>query len=685
MTIPLMTTRRSNSDESQPTSSRFSSNTRIARKIASLLGPYCVVFLIALACIVVFGLLRASLLIAYGEVDEWTIETLAEVFWLGLRFDLLVAFCLVLWQAWHVAIVPQSRLLRPISRICLECEWIIISLFLPLLCLVEWIFFDEFQSRLNYIAIEYLVYPTEVCCNIWESYAVVPWCTAILLLGGTTYYFVRRPLLAMMAQPASTPHRWGITAGILAAIAGLWSTTDMDHRDVSNDRVAVECSNNGLYSLVYYAWTCRFDFNQNYITISEKEADRELRKAVVGTRDRLQAGSLNPVDRIVSAQEKQRPWNVVLILEESFGSDFVGVLGNKQGLTPHFDRLSRDALMFDNIYATGNRTARALEAVLTSMPPLPTESILKRDHSDRVFTLANVLADRGYERLFMTGGRGIFDGVGEFMTDNGFNHFVDQADFDDPLFVNAWGVSDEDLFRESLVRMDDLHATGKPFFATLLTVSNHRPYTFPEGRVSDMRQTRENAVRYADWALGYFFREAKSHDFYKNTLFVVMGDHGARIYGSQFFPMKSYRIPVLIIPPAASDGPDNGVIKGTRCHTLACSLDIAPTIMGRLGGSYRSVFFGYDILRTKPEEGRAVMQHNHDVAVLDANNHMVVLGFNHTKHGFVLDPTHFKLKKSKQPDPQLLLETIALFQSTYELYYDERWYPQAAQLAIMPQ
>lgn len=648
-------------------------------------GPYRVIGLILLACLIGFGLLRAALLTAFADADELTFSSLAGVVWLGLRFDLLVALCIVFWQALHVAVVPQRWLLRPFSRVCIEFEWIVASLFLPLICVIEWIFFDEFQSRLNYIAFEYLVYPTEVCCNIWESYAVVPWCSAIVLVGGTAYFFARRPLLAMMAQPAPNSQRWGVTAGILAAIAGLWTTTSMENRDISGDRVAVECSGNGLYSIVYYAWTCRFDFDQNYITIGEKDATRELRRVVVGSTDRLQSGSNNPVDRIVSSEAERRPWNVVLILEESLGSDFVGVLGNVRGLTPNFDELSRQGLLLDNVYATGNRTARALEAVLTSMPPLPTESILKRDHSDRVFTLAHVLAERGYERMFITGGRGIFDGVGEFMTDNGFNHFVDQSDFTDPLFVNAWGVSDEDLFRESLVRMDQLHSAGKPFFATLLTVSNHRPYTFPKGRVSDMRQTRDNAVRYADWALGYFFREAKSHEFYANTVFVVMGDHGARIYGSQFFPMTSYRIPVLIVPPEQDEKSERESVRGSRCHTLACSLDVAPTIMGRLGGSYRSVFFGSDILKLRPEEGRAVMQHNHDVAVLDAKNHMVVLGFNHTKLGFDLDPATFKLKRSKEPDPSLLLETIALFQSTYDLYYEERWFPQPSQFATLPQ
>jgi phosphoglycerol transferase MdoB-like AlkP superfamily enzyme len=422
---------------------------------------------------------------------------------------------------------------------------------------------------------------------------------------------------------------------------------------------------------VYFAWTCRFDFEQNYLTVDEDTASAALRHAVVSPSDRLVPDSANPVDRIVFTGRPQRDWNVVLILEESLGSDFVGVLGDRRRLTPNLDRLAQDGLLFDNFYATGNRTARALEAVLTSMPPIPTESILKRDHSSRVFTLALVLAERGYERLFMTAGRGLFDGVRSFMTHNGFNRFIEQSDFIDPVFINAWGVSDEDLFRGALAQFDRLHENGKPFFATLLTVSNHRPYTYPAGRIAESGQSRENVVKYADYALGYFFQEARAHEFYQRTLFVVMGDHGARVYGSQIFPMASYRVPVLLISPETS-------LAGKRCGTLACSLDIAPTILGQLGGEYRSVFFGRDVLQTPPAAGRAVMQHNHDVAVLDARNRMVVLGYNRSACGFHLDLAGFQLARSSTVDPQLLQMTAALFQSASSLYYAERWFPNVA-------
>lgn len=631
-------------------------------------GRYCVLATIFVITLGYLFLLRTVMVVTYTSLDKVTIWQELQLLFVGLQYDVLVALCFVIPQLIHITFLSERRLKGRINRLLLDLTWIIAFLFLPFFCITEYVFFDEFQSRLNYIAFEYIVYPSEVCCNIWESYPLIELLALVVLCGISCWILLRKNFHARIATSMSWQKRYGIFFSCLAVIAILWSSTSAESRQVSRDRIVNECSWNGLYSFVYYAWTCRFDFNKNYMTIADAEVKQRLRQQIVSDGDDLKQFSDNPVDRVVQTGQPEQNYNVVLILEESLGSDFIGALGDKRGLTPHFDELTKQGLLFDNFYATGNRTARALEAVMTSMPPIPTESILKRDHSEHVYTLANVLAGRDYERLFMTGGRGLFDGVRSFMRANGFNHFIEQSDFHDPIFANAWGVSDEDLFHKALTELDGLEKSGRPFFATILTVSNHRPYTYPEGRIPENEQTRENAVKYADWALGYFFREAQSHDFYQNTIFVVMGDHGARVTGSQLFPMSSYRVPVLMIQPA-------GKAAGTRCSTLACSLDVAPTIMGRLGSAYRSVFFGYDVLQADPTRGRAIMQHNHDVALLDSQNRMVVLGFGKSSAGFQLDRATHQLNQQKNPDQEMLHNAVAFFQAAFELYYSDRWYP----------
>jgi phosphoglycerol transferase MdoB-like AlkP superfamily enzyme len=646
---------------------------RFGRLFAGLqhwLGRHSVVAAIFLIALVCFTLLRLTLVIVFAEPTKLSLAEWALLLWAGFRFDCLVGLCLMLPQAIHLTVLSHKRLVGRASHVLLELEWLLMLVFILITCLIEFLFFADIGSRLNYIAFEYLVYPTEVCCNLWQSYPVVPLLVVVAVVGLSVYALIREHFVRRLYMPIPWRARWRRLAAMPAAIMLLIFTTGMDSMQVSTNRAANECAGNGLYTFVYYAWTCRLDFEHFYVTIPLAEATKRVRRQVGCPTDQFLETSVNPLDRIVTSKRPQRDWNVVLILEESLGSDFIGGLGDDRGLTPHFDALAREGVLFDNFYATGNRTARALEAVLASLPPLPTESILKRDHSDHVYTLAHVLAERGYARLFMTGGRGLFDGVRSFMTANGFERFVEQKDFNNPVFTNAWGVSDEDLFHRAIDELDQLHEEGRPFFATILTVSNHRPFTFPVDRIPEQKATRENAVKYADWALGDFFARARTHAFFEKTLFVALGDHGARVYGSQMFPMKSYRVPVLLIQPAGED-------RGTRCHTLGCSLDIAPTIMGRLGGNYRSVFFGRDVLSLTPKHGYALMQHNHDVALLDARNHMAVLGSRKSAWSYHLDPTTFVLQQAPQPEGQMVRDTIALFQLANYLYYNDLCFPEA--------
>lgn len=624
-----------------------------------------------------FGLRLVLILVHVGGTKlspaDWLRVAVA-----GLQFDLLISALAVLPQMLQLTLVSvfgNRQRSSTWSRWFHEGLWTFSLAVLPLLCVAEFLFFEEFDSRLNYIAFEYLVYPTEVCCNIQQSYPVGWLLLGVTAAGVGTNWALRRRFHRHLESDARPTVRWCAPAVYAAALASLMITTRVEDSEATGNRVADQCALNGVYSFGYHAWTCRFDFDRLYVTMDPKLAHARIRERVGRQGDVFVPESDNPIDRTVASNVSRRDWNVVVILEESLGSDYVEAVGGKRGLTPNLSALCRDGLLFDNFYATGNRTARALEAVLTSLPPIPTESILKRDKSDRVYTLANVLEQRGYERLFMTGGRGTFDGVRAFMTANGFNRFCEQNDYVSPSFVNAWGVADEDLFRQSLVEMDRMAATGSPFFSVLLTVSNHRPFTYPDGRIDlpSSEQTRDHAVKYADWALGQFFEQARKKTWHANTLYVVMGDHGARVYGQQQFPMKSYRVPALMIFP-------DGRHAGERLQTLACSLDVAPTVMGALGGEYKSVFFGRDVRAIRPEEGYALMQHNHEVALLTADRHMTVLGSGRRVWEYRLDPVTFDLKTAGGiPGRNDTLDAIAFFQSAYELYYDEECYPHELQ------
>jgi phosphoglycerol transferase MdoB-like AlkP superfamily enzyme len=640
----------------------------------SRLGRYAIVVEALALVVALFTLLRVLLFACFVGRHGVSAGQAAHVFFVGFRFDLLVGLLLLLPLSLHMAVYGNRRVLGRLSRLGIHAALLVMLLIVVFVCCAEFLFFDEFKSRLNYIAFEYLAYPTEVFGNIWQSYPVVPLLGGVAAAAVGIYLLLRRRIMPRLQVELSGRRRFALLGCNLAAIAGLWFTTGMGRMEVCENRVANECSGNGLYTVAYYGWTSRFDYEAFYLTTDSSDAYRRVQARIAAPGDRFEPASTNPLDRTVASASPRRDLNVVVILEESFGANFIGALGDQRNLTPHFDGLCREGILLDNFYATGNRTARALEAILASLPPIPTESILKRDHSEHVYTLARLLADRGYQREFIYGGRGLFDGMRSFMVANGFERFIEQHDYAHPTFVAAWGVCDEDIFHSALDEFDAMHARGKPFFGMVLTVSNHQPFTYPDGRIDlpAKEQKQFNAVKYADWAIGDFFSRARSHAFFSNTVFVILGDHGARVYGSQMFPVRSYRIPVLMLLPG-------GERAGTRCSTLGSSLDIAPTIMGVLGGPYRSVFYGRDVLHIDPASAYALMQHNHDVALLGADEQLVMLGCPKTVSAYRLNGSDFlnQLTRGEPADPAgpRVRDVISFYQTADELYYADRLFP----------
>ena len=289
----------------------------------------------------------------------------------------------------------------------------------------------------------------------------------------------------------------------------------------------------------------------------------------------------------------------------------MGSLGGRPAISPEFDRLASEGLLLENCYATGERTIQGLEATICSFPPLPGVGVVSRPQSMQGFsTLAAVLnQQRDYETLFLYGGQGIFDRMRGFFLRNGYQRFIEEEDFDDFVFKGSWGVSDEDVYAAADREFREIHGRGRPFFATILTVSLHSPWEYPEGRIQPLPEDTPrpggfdyeelNTFLYADYALGNFIRQAGTADYFKDTLFVFVGDHGVHLRGKQLVPMDEYRVAALLYAPAR--------LKPERISRAVSQLDIAPTIMGLVGGSYRSTFFGHDLLRDDPNRDLALM------------------------------------------------------------------------------
>jgi phosphoglycerol transferase MdoB-like AlkP superfamily enzyme len=459
--------------------------------------------------------------------------------------------------------------------------------------------------------------------------------------------------------------------GAVALAVALSTSISLKEIRVSQERILNELANNGALSFVTAFWTRQLDFAEFYRTLPRAEAFQRTRRLLTQPNVTLDTQEDSIRRRVAGDRGKPR-LNVVLILEESLGSEFWGALGRKEEtLTPAMDRLAaQEGLLFTNIYASGNRTVRGFEGVLSSFPPLPGDSIVKRDLSEDVETIARVLKRDGYSTFFVYGGRGLFDGMRSFALNNGYDRFIEQKHFARPAHTTIWGVCDEDIFARCIQECRALSMSNSPFLATVLSVSNHKPYTYPKGRIAEDpdERKRSHAVKYSDYALGQFFTNVRREAFWTNTIFVVVADHGARVYGSEKIPIHSYEIPLLITGPAVVKAP-------ARLGQLGCSLDVAPTILGLIGRPYETLFFGRDLLN-QPDNERVLINHNRDIGMF-ARERLVVFGLRKTVEFYRGDPKRQELESLDKPAPaddELSKDAIALFQVADDLYLGRRYY-----------
>ncbi|MDB6130113.1 MAG: sulfatase [Verrucomicrobiales bacterium] len=588
----------------------------------------------------------------------------------GVHLDLAIAFftCLplLLWFLICREKFYRTKLHRVLFRLVFLGFWFV-QIFL---IFSEYYFFDEFKSRFNTVAVDYLLYPHEVFTNIWETYPVL--IIVFTCLGGALgmVYLNEKIAREMWIIPVGRQMTFKMLGAAMLVTFVLGISISFKEHNVSNERIVSELANNGTVSFVSAAYTRNLDYQAFYRTLPREEAFQRTRRLLAQEGAEFSAHPDTTQRKISGSREKPK-LNVVVFLEESLGSEFWGSLGRKEeSLTPYLDRLATNqSILFENIYATGNRTVRGFEGVLASFPPLPGDSVVKRDRSEGLETIAQILKRDGYSTTFLYGGRGLFDSMRTFAVNNGYERFIEQKDFPNPTFTTAWGVCNEDLYNRTLVELRQSAKSGKPFFATILSVSNHKPYTYPAGRIAEdpNRKWRDYAVKYTDWAMGQFFEKVRTEPFYENTIFVVVADHGARVYGSESIPIHSYEIPFMILGPAV-------VKKPERISTLGCQLDVTPTILDLLGRPYESLLFGRSLFKPAAER-HTLINHNREIGMF-RDSHMVVLGLNKKVEYYHGDPKKGDLQRMEKPEPEdleLEKDATAMFEVADELYMQRRY------------
>lgn len=538
----------------------------------------------------------------------------------------------------------------------------------------ELFFWEEFNSRFNGIAVYYLIFPKEVIGTIRESFDLRLYLPPILLAALAAWWVLRKPMLRALMQPLQRGElRRAAIAGALA-LGFAVPVIAVGPFEPAAERTVNELAVNGMHSLLRAYFTNDSRYDGVYAGLDEREAlpiaHRMVQQDNTIDLARPDARSLR---RFVDNGPAPRKLNVVLILEESFGSVyFEDVFQEKQRdyrktISPNWHRLAEEGLLFTNIYATGDRTVRALEAVFTSFPPIPGISTARRAGSEGMNSLPFLLENHGYRTAFLYGGPTAFDNMGHFWESIGFQHVWGQSDIKDQGFTTIWGVADEYLFKEALDRIDQMAAEPGPFFFATLTVTNHRPFLYPEGRVplKPAPNKRDHAAAYADWALGQFIDAARKKPWFDDTLFVVIGDHGPKVWGAAQIPVQAFRVPLLFLAPKH--------LAAARNPVLGSSMDVGPTILGLLNLTHESPFFGVDLRHVPPDGGRIALAHNFDVAVGDGKNAVALTPKGEVKP-YRMKTGAYQLEPVKDVPADLAKQAIALTQTAHHMFYDRQYH-----------
>ncbi len=624
-----------------------------------------------LGAVLLVGAVLRVVLYAVFHDGAFRPATLAGALAAGFVFDLLAALVVLAPAFLALGGLRLRFLARPRVRMALLALAFAALVFDAI---AEYLYFEEFDARFNHIAVDYLLYPTEVFTNIGQSYDVPLVAGVSLVAGILGALLASRRLRGLAFGPLPFPARARAVAVVLVVALASGFLYGLLPATLGTSRVTSEIAHNGWAQLARAFLTSDLDYRAYYATLPAAEA-RERAARVLGF-DPPSAGALAAPDGAFALEKEvgrrrdgsDRPLDVVVILEESLGSSFVGVLGGN-GSTPELDRWSKEGLLLTQLVATGNRTVRGLEGVLCSFVPLPPDSVVKRTREPDVACLADVFAAKGYQTCFLYGGYAIFDHMKPFLSRNGYAEFVEQGDYPNDAFRTAWGVADEYIFDALLERQERAAREATPLFATLLSVSNHRPYDVPAGRTERPagEQSRFGAVRYADWCLGRYLDRAKEKGLLEHTALLVVGDHGARVYGSEQIPVQSYRIPGLFL------GPDPA-LRGRRVDRLCSQIDLAPTLLSLAGTSCSAPFLGADLLRDDAgARASAFVQHDRDVGLLTEDT-LVVLGLKGASQVWVRSaaaadafvPVPEKLRTHAQLE--LVRDATAVFQTADELY-----------------
>tara|TARA_B110001454_G_scaffold21001_2_gene20016 strand:- start:4190 stop:6142 length:1953 start_codon:yes stop_codon:yes gene_type:complete len=626
-------------------------------KRLGIFSPYLYIFLFGLSFLTI-----SRFFLSMWNFDRVTnVNGWSEIFISGLRVDIATLSYLFVIPALITCLMINYKNLKKIWLFFLRI-WIVLSIWLLVFMeVVTPSFILEYDVRPNRLFVEYLMYPSELMNMLLSGYKTE--LTIVTFLSSLTLYFSWKGSAVVLNEPAMPVWYWRLLLAILVLLLGVMGArSSLGHRPLNPAMVAFsidplmnDLTLNSTYSMLFAVKQLQNedDAFKYYGQMDEDEVINLVRDSTNLGLNKYFSKEFPTMASHKSSYRGQKK-NLVILLQESLGARYVGKLGGLP-LTPNIDKLMEEGWNFTNVYATGTRSVRGIEAIITGFSPTPARSVVKLGKSQSgFFSIAHLLKKNGYHTQFIYGGESHFDNMKSFFLGNGFDDMQDFGTFKEPTFVGSWGASDEDLYAKAHLQFSVLHEQRKPFFSLVFTTSNHTPFDYPDGRIelyNQPKETRENAAKYSDYALGKFFENAKRSAYWADTIFLIVADHDSRAYGDQLVPIKHFHIPAVIV------GSDIIHRQDTR---LASQIDLPQTLLSLIGVDSDNPMIGHDLTQEIPQvKLRAMMQFYKNFAWMDGQNNVVVLQPEKSPVEFYYDRKNENLVGSKESNPELVIKAKA--------------------------
>jgi len=572
----------------------------------------------------IFFIGRVGLFILYFDHFSHISDNYWLTFIYGLRMDTIAASLFLIVPLLILSLSPNK--IKNFANIILKYYLLLVFAFIIYIENATFPFMAEYDVRPNYLFVEYLEYPREVFSMIFEAYKLELSISFIMII--TFIYIYLKNTKNKISKAFETPYLMRLLLLLpLGVLLFFGVRSSFGHRPANvsdamytTNRAINEITKNSIHSIAYAIYVNKEHDSKD---IKKQYGDMDTKEAISRVEKRLNIKHTSkefPLSRLVSTNFKtDKPKNLVIFLQESLGYQFVEAIGGEKGIMPNFNKLSKEGILFEDLYSTGTRSVRGIAGSVAGNYAMPGRGVVKRNKAQRdYFTIASLLKPFGYHTSFIYGGESRFDNMRSWFAGNGFDEIIEQSNFENPTYMSSWGVCDEDLVVKANEEFKKLHAKGQKFATVMFSQSNHSPFNYPSGKIKLLdgvpEKSVKNAVKYADYAIGKFIEMAKKEDYYKDTIFVIVADHNNVVYGLDILPVDRFHIPAIILGES---------VKPLSYDKVSSQPDVLATALDLIGLDLKYPIMGHSIFSDK-KKNIAFMKF-HDAYALRVDNKVVII------------------------------------------------------------